>query len=137
MTKLLQTFALLLVLSGPAHANTAELALASAGADTLTTAVALSSGLVELNPLGPVGSLLVKGLAMGYARSQPEPEQARQYNLMSSVWSGAAVSNLCWISGAGPFCFLVGAAAGGWLWNRGENERAKALETTAPLAQSE
>lgn len=142
MARLFQTLALLIVLSGPAHANTAELALATAGADTVTTAVALSSGLVELNPLGPVGALIVKGLAMGYVRSQPEQEQARSYNLMSSFWGGAAASNLCWISGGGPLCFLIGAAAGGWLWNTGENERATALEakrlsTPAPLALSE
>lgn len=142
MAKLFQTLAVLLVLSGPAHANTAELALVSAGADTVTTVVALSSGLVELNPLGPVGALIVKGLAMGYVRSQPEQDQARHYNTLSSFWSGAAASNICWISGGGPLCFLIGAVTGGWLWNTGETERANALEAKrlsapASLALSE
>lgn len=136
MAKLFQSLALLFVLSGPAHANTAELALASAGADTVTTAVALSSGLVELNPLGPVGALLVKGLAIGYVRAQPEQDQARHYNVLSSFWSGAAASNLCWISGGGPFCFLIGAVTGGWLWNTGETERANALEAKRQSAPS-
>ena len=145
MVRLFQVLAALLFslsLSGPVQANTANLALATAGADTITTAVALSSGLVELNPLGSVGALVVKGLAMGYVRAQPEHEQARHYNMLSSFWGGAAASNLCWISGGGPFCFLLGAMAGGWLWNTGEKERAVALQAKrlsalAPLASSE
>lgn len=142
MARLLSTLALLLVLSGTARANTAELALVTAGADTVTTAVALSSGLIELNPLGPVGALIVKGLAITYVRAQPEEDQARHYNVMSSFWGGAAASNLCWISGGGPFCFLIGAATGGWMWNSGEKERAATLEakrasTPTSLALSE
>lgn len=134
MVRLIHTLTLFFVLCGQAKANTAEVALIAAGADTVATAVALSAGLVELNPLGPVGALVVKGLVLGYVSTQPEHEQARQYNLISSFWSGAAASNLCWISGGGPFCFLVGAVAGRWLWNAGEKESATALQAKRALA---
>lgn len=140
MVRLFRTLALLAALSAPsAHATTAELALVTAGADTVTTAVALSAGFVELNPLGPVGALLVKGITIGYVRSLPEDEQPRHYNVVSSFWGGAAASNLCWISGGGPFCFLVGALTGGWLWNTNEDQRIQALEAkraaeAAPIA---
>lgn len=124
----------LLSLATPAHGSTNEQALLAAGADTLTTAVAISSGLVELNPLGPVGALLAKGVALGLVRTLPAEEQASHYNLMSSFWSGAAVNNLCWVAGGGPVCFLIGTFAGKWAWDSGESKRLRNLQDLQNIA---
>lgn len=127
MFKPLISLVLLFGLSGPSHADPAVQAWTAAGADTATTAAGLAAGLTELNPLGPVGAIVVKAVAMGYIGSLPEEEQAANYNLVSSFWGGAAVNNLCWLSGAGPACLLLGLGAGRWMWNAGEVERQTAL----------
>ena len=115
-------FALLIGLHNPSYATTAELAFATAGADAATTAAALSAGLVELNPLGPIGSIVAKGLAIGFVQVLPKEEQPYHYNLISSFWGGAAASNLCWLTGVGPVCYLLGLAAGSWIWRTGDSE---------------
>ena len=118
-------------LSGPAWADAAEQAWTAAGADTATTAIGLSAGLVEVNPLGPVGALAIKAALMGYIQGQPEEERPRMYNFVSSMWGGAAANNLCWLAGAGPLCLLVGAVTGQWIWRSSEQERQSALAARA------
>lgn len=92
--------------------------------DTATTALALGLGMVELNPLGAVGAVMMKVATMAYIKELPQTEQAQQYSMVSSLWGGAAASNLCWLTGAGPACFLLGALRGQHLWNAGQDERA-------------
>lgn len=127
MFKPLISLVLFLGLSGPSHADPAAQAWTAAGADTATTAAGLAAGLVELNPLGPVGAILAKVVAMGYIGSLPEEERAVNYNIVSSFWGGATVNNLCWLTGAGPVCLLLGLGAGRWIWTSAEAERQTAL----------
>lgn len=137
---LILVLSLFLGFHGASHADPAERAWASAAADTATTAVGLSAGLVELNPLGLAGSLVVKGVLMGYINSLPKEEQPQNYNVVSSIWGGAAASNLCWLTGAGPVCFLLGAATGGWMWSTGDAElksQAAKREAAALVAQED
>ncbi len=54
------TALLMLLFTQAAHADTETTAMTAAAADTASTAAALASGLVELNPLGLVGSVVVK-----------------------------------------------------------------------------
>lgn len=114
-------------LHASAWADPAEQAWTAAGADAATTAVGLSAGLVELNPLGPVGAIALKAVVMGYIQGQPEEARPQMYNFVSSLWGGAAANNLCWLVGAGPVCMLVGALTGNLLWNSSEQERQTAL----------
>ncbi len=127
MFKPLVSLALLLGLSCPSYADPAVQAWTAAGADTATTAAGLAAGLTELNPLGPVGAIVVKVAAMGYIGSLPEEDRAVNYNLVSSFWGGASVNNLCWLTGAGPACLLLGLGAGRWMWNASEAQRQTAL----------
>ena len=119
----LMSILILMSVSMTTHAETANSALAAAVADTASTAAALSSGLVELNPLGPVAAVVSKVIAFGYIEQLPEADRAHSYGLVSSFWSGATANNLCWLTGAGPVCALVGLATGRYLWNNGTAER--------------
>lgn len=114
-------------LHGVARADPAEQAWTAAGADTATTAVGLASGLVEVNPLGPVGALALKAALMGYIQGQPEEARPQMYNFVSSLWGGAAANNLCWLAGVGPVCMLIGAVTGQWIWRASEQERQATL----------
>ncbi len=127
-------FALLgaLCLPLPARADPAEQAWTAAGADAATTAAALSAGLAQFNPVGPLGAMAIKGAVMGYIQSQPAQEQTAMYHMASSAWAGAAANNLCWIAGAGPVCLLLGALASHWFWQAGEPERQQALALSRP-----
>lgn len=127
MLKPLTSLALLIGLSCPSYADPAVQAWTAAGADTATTAVGLAAGLTELNPLGPIGAIVMKVATMGYINSLPEEERAINYNWVSSLWGGASVSNLCWLTGAGPACLLLGLGAGRWMWNASEAQRQTAL----------
>lgn len=130
-----------LSLHAPLRADPSEAAGTAAGADTASTAVALSSGLVELNPLGPVGAIAMKAAVMGYIQGLPEHERTPAYHLASSTWADAAANKLCWLAGAGPVCMLLGALTGRWIWQSGERQRGKAWarhqERTRSLAQAD
>ena len=104
------------------HADQAE-AMNAALADTATTAVSLAAGMVELNPLGAAGAVVVKMATMAYIKELPKTEQAHPYSVVASLWGGASASNLCWLTGIGPACFLIGAIRGQYIWNKGEDER--------------
>jgi hypothetical protein len=124
-----------------AHAETAEKATNAAIADTASTAAALSSklNLVELNPVGVAGAIVVKVAAMVYVGQLPEEDRAYPYSIVSSVWGGAAANNLCLLSGAGPLCIVLGIVTGRYLWNTGEEGRnfwasCKSQRLTSPNA---
>ncbi len=114
---------LMAMLALTARAETAGIALTSAAADTASTAAALSSGLIELNPLGLAGTVVMKVATIAYINQLPEEDRAQPYSLASSLWGGAAANNLCWLAGAGPLCFVVGIVTGRYLWNNGEEDR--------------
>ena len=114
---------LLVMLSLTAHAETAGTAMTAAAADTASTAAALSSGLTELNPLGFAGTVVMKVATIAYINQLPEEDRAHPYGLASALWGGATANNLCWLTGAGPLCFVVGIATGGYMWNSGKEDR--------------
>ncbi|MES2979265.1 MAG: hypothetical protein V4731_12645 [Pseudomonadota bacterium] len=121
MSKLITAiFLCLTLLQAQADENDALNAVA---ADAATTALALSAGLTELNPLGAIGSIIVKAGTMAIIKDMPETQRPAQYNMVSALWSGAAASNLCWLTGAGPACFLVGYIRSHYVWNAGADER--------------
>lgn len=101
----------------------ADMATAAAVADGLTTALALSSGAVEMNPLvatSPVGLVAMTGLKIGlvkYAETLPEEDKRSVMKTTSAIWMGAAVNNLLVIaSAATPFAIVAGIAAGYAMW---------------------
>jgi hypothetical protein len=120
-----------------AHAETATNAMTAAAADAASTAAGLASGLVELNPLGLAGSVVMKVATIAYIHQLPEEDRAHPYGFVSTFWGGAAASNLCWLTGAGPLCFVLGIPTGSYLWNNGEEDRlywasCKSLRTKNP-----
>ena len=97
--------------------------MTAAAADTVSTAAGLASGLAELNPLGLAGTVVMKVATITYINQLPEEDRAHPYGLASSFWGGATANNLCWLTGAGPVCFVLGIVAGRYLWNSGEDDR--------------
>lgn len=120
MKKTLLSLALVLSLSGCAtHYDQARL---GAVGDSVSTAVALSSGAVEANPLlgsspSPGALLAVMGaklVLIEYAKDNPTSLKA-----LSSIFNGITVSNLLVAAGAATGAGLVvGAITGIVLWNR-------------------
>lgn len=119
----LSTALILMMLTPNAMAETAERAMTAAAADTASTAAALSSGLVELNPLGLAGTVVIKVATIAYINQQPEEDRSDLYGLASTLWGGATANNLCWLTGIGPACFVLGIVAGNYIWNNGEEDR--------------
>jgi hypothetical protein len=69
----------------------------------------------------------VNAATMAYIKELPElpqTQQAHQYSVVSSLWGGASASDLCWLTRAGPACFLLGVIRGQYIWNKGGDERA-------------
>jgi len=119
----LLTALLITVFTQNVRAETETSAITAAAADTASTAVGLAKGLVELNPLGLVGSLAVKVATIAYIDKLPEEDRAQPFGFVSAFWGGAAANNLCWLTGAGPLCFVLGIATGSYLWNSGQEDR--------------
>jgi hypothetical protein len=117
------TTLLLLLFCLTARAETAGTAMTAAAVDTASTAAGLASGLTELNPLGFAGTVVMKVATIAYINQLPEEDRAHPYGLASSFWGGAAANNLCWLTGAGPACFVLGIVTGRYLWNSGEKDR--------------
>jgi len=119
-----------------AHAETVGTAVTTAAADTASTAVALSKGLIELNPLGFAGTVAMKVVAIAYIKQLPEEEHAVSYGIVSSFWGGATANNLCWLTGAGPFCIVLGIVTALHLWDSGVEQRIKERPSNAQTAYS-
>jgi hypothetical protein len=113
------------MLSIAARAETVGTALTAATVDTASTAVALSKGLTELNPLGFGGTVAMKVAAIAYIKQLPEEDHADAYGIVSSFWGGAATNNLCWLTGAGPLCIILGIITALHMWDSGAEERIK------------
>jgi hypothetical protein len=106
------------------HADSVEdaknRALTSAATDIATTAIALSNGAIDYNPL--IGSnrsmLLPMTLFKFYiidvvAKSDlPEQDKKDKLNLITSIWGSASINNLLVLLGAtGPVCIIAGVAS--------------------------
>jgi hypothetical protein len=75
----------------------------AAALDVVTTIIALSEGHRELNPLGLVGSTIVKIIVMPKINSiEDETKRKDAQNFASSIWTGAAVNNIAVILGMPP-----------------------------------
>lgn len=113
---------LCVVLSGCAS-TAREQTIGGGVADLGSTVVGLSAGAAELNPLGLVGSTLLKPVAYAYAESLPETERASAHSVIGGLWTGAAASNLCVLFIANPVCFAVGVVTGYKVWESHADER--------------
>jgi hypothetical protein len=99
----------------------------AAWADGLSTALAMSQGAVERNPLvgsTPAALLAATGAKLGLVelvdRSNLTPEQRhRTLNAMAALWGGASINNLLiLLSAQPPVAMLAGVAGGLWMWRR-------------------
>lgn len=99
-------------------------AVAAQVADVATTGAGLSIGAAEANPLG-LALLGVKLAAYQHIKAQPADEQPRLWGMFGAFGWGAAVNNLCVIASGGA-CWVVGAVAGLFQWQRTEPERLRA-----------
>jgi hypothetical protein len=83
-------------------------------ADTATTIVGVHGfGLVETNPLGLVGSTVLKAVALAYAEDLPKEKQQEFGNKAGAVWGATAVNNVMVILGAAtPVAIIIGVISG-------------------------
>ena len=97
---------------------------ASALADIVTTALGLSQGATELNPMGFVGSTVAKGAYFVFRDDLTKQDRELADRVLTSAWSGAVVNNLIVLTGgvtavALPVGVLVGIAL--YLYNSDDN----------------
>jgi len=83
-------------------------------ADTATTIVGVHGfGLIETNPLGVIGSTVLKAVTLAYAEDLPKEKQQEFDNKAGAVWSAAAVNNVMVILGAAtPVSIIIGVISG-------------------------
>ena len=72
--------------------------------DTVTTAVGLSRGATELNPIGPAGTVLFKLL---YINGMFLPRNELNDRTASALWTGAAVNNIVQLLMPGNLLFSL------------------------------
>jgi hypothetical protein len=69
--------------------------------DTVTTSIALAQpGVIELNPLGPIGSIIMKGIEFYYTKDAGEEEKKDFERIGGAAWTAAAVNNIAVIMGS-------------------------------------
>jgi hypothetical protein len=94
----------------------------AAGADTLSTAIAIHSTTgVELNPLGFGGATIAKGIYLfGIRPGLSEAERGSYDRVGTAMWSGAAANNVVQIMfpGAGLVGLAIGVVVGREIWSR-------------------
>jgi hypothetical protein len=88
-------------------------------ADTATTIIGVHGfGLIETNPLGVVGSTVLKAVALAYTEDFPKEKQQEFSNKAGAFWSGAAINNVMVILGAStPISIIVGVISGVVFYN--------------------
>jgi hypothetical protein len=119
----------------------------AAVADGVTTALALSSGAMEMNPListSPLGLIALTGAKIGlvsFAKTLPEKDKRMVLKSSTALWSGAAVNNLLVLMAAPtPLAVVVGVVVGVLSWRQSnakyeDADRALAArEQAAPVA---
>jgi len=94
--------ALLIFIGSTANAGCVRpTAMTAAILDTVTTFSAISKpGVIELNPLGVTGSIIMKGIAFYYIKDAEEKEKKDLERFASSLWTAAAVNNIAVIMGS-------------------------------------
>lgn len=102
MKKLLAAF--LILVSGSTWAQCPRPTLTEAAAlDVVSTVAAVAEGARETNPLGLVGSTILKGLVL----SREEEINDETKTIMSALWTGAGVNNIMVLFGAGFYPAIV------------------------------
>lgn len=96
-------------------------AYSAIGADTASTAIGLSAGAAELNPLG-IATLPLSIAIVEHAETLPANERLPIVHGISAVKWGAATSNVVGLA-FGPVGYIFGGAVGLVLWNQGSGER--------------
>jgi mannose/fructose/N-acetylgalactosamine-specific phosphotransferase system component IIC len=88
--------ALLIFIGSTANAGCVRpTAMTAAILDTVTTLSAISKpGVIELNPLGVVGSTIGKVLTFHYMKDADEKTQKNFDKWVGSLWTAAAVNNI-------------------------------------------
>ncbi len=110
-----------ILLTGCASMTPRERAQAGVGADLATTAVGLSVGLVEANPLG-ILTIPLSFAVIEHCDTLPEVEAASCHHQNAAVREGLAVNNALLIAGkllstvVNPYFALAAGAA--WAINR-------------------
>lgn len=138
MKKILLLASALLALG--AMAGEVEDAKQQSALDVSSTAIGLTLGATELNPLG-LASIALKYGAHAYVDSLPPADQPEQAALLGSVSHGAAANNWCIIvailSGGSfsPVCPLIGLTSGISYWNR--NSKAAQIEAFNIICKNE
>lgn len=104
------------------RSNTEEAFLASAGADVVSTAIAINQpGIVEGNPAGFIGTTVGKGFLYFYAKENPEQAEAI-YHTGTSIFTGAAVNNILLAVGAASgVSILAGILTGFFIYSEGDS----------------
>jgi hypothetical protein len=99
-------------------------------ADVTSTAVGLSLGAAELNPLG-IAAIGVKVLAYREIEAAPEEEKPLLRNKFKAFGVGATANNVCIIAGiltggaSSAVCIPLGLAAGYLSYSSGEKQAQK------------
>lgn len=100
-------------------------AVQGAIADTITTIGGIEFfGLTETNPIGFIGSSLVKIITLYRTKDYIKEEEQKFNSLAGAFWAGAAINNLMVIIGAAnPVAILAGVSSGLIFYNMPECEK--------------
>jgi hypothetical protein len=109
--------------SVPAPAvESATVAQVAIAADAVSTAAALSTKAVEMNPAG-WATVPIRLAITEYARKLPAHESKPITDAVGAAGWGAAANNALVALGAGPGALLVGALVTLTIWRQGADER--------------
>lgn len=118
-------------------------ARAAAVADGVSTALALSTGAVETNPLigtSPLALLALTGAKIGlvnFAKTLPEHERRTVLKASGAIWGGAAINNLLVLMAAPtPVAVVAGVVAGVLSWRHTAHAYAAADRALAEAGQA-
>lgn len=106
------------------------------GADVATTAVGLSMGAAELNPLG-MAALAVKLPLIALANDQAEPQRTHDLTFIEAMGWTAAGWNIGMLALGPPFAIVAAVGAGVVAWNRNADKRELVAECTRHKAVRE
>lgn len=118
-------------------------ARAVAAADGISTALALSAGAIEMNPListSPLGLIALTGAKIGlvnFARTLPEHDRRLVLKTSTAIWGGAAVNNLLVLAAAPtPLAVVAGVVVGVLSWRHTSKAFKEADRALAQAAEA-
>lgn len=106
-----------------AKADVKTEAITGQSTDAVTTVIGITQGATELNPLGPVISIVLKPIAFAVVEELDEEDKVIGHSALATAGWGASANNLCVLVGGGVGCIFAGIAAGVVAWNRTVQER--------------